>query len=72
MEDPDGELLAREFVMVLLKSGKAKDLMEAYSDHNQSCAYVYSVVHQVAWDRSGGMHREVITFCQNLLDDWSK
>ncbi len=64
------EMLAREYVRSLVAAGKAEDLMDAYSEHNQTCHYIYGIVLMCADGEE--MSPLVRNFCKNLLDDWSK
>lgn len=59
-----------EYVEALVAQGKAEDLMYAYSDHNQTCHYIYGIVQMCAEDPE--ISESVRYFCRNLLDDWSK
>lgn len=65
----EAETLARAYVNYLVRTGKAGDLMDAYSDHNQSCHYVYSIVQAVAEE---GTTISAQDFARNLMEDWSK
>lgn len=66
------EKLARAELQRLVTEGKAIEILDRYYTCMQSCEYVYSIVHDTAWHRDGEISRDVITFAQNLLDDWSK
>lgn len=61
-----------DYVESLVAQGKAEELMNAYSEHMQSCHYVWSLLVSVANDKSDGIHPNVKTFAANLLDDWMK
>lgn len=63
------ETIAREYVASLVEAGKAEALMDAYSEHYQSCHYVYGIVQHVAEE---GVSLSAQDFAKNLLDDWSK
>lgn len=67
---PGDELVARMYVEALVEAGKAQELMEAYSDHNQSCHYVHGIVRHVAYEGLEGQTAQ--EFARNLLEDWSK
>lgn len=68
----EDERIAREYIKSLIREGKAKDIMDAYSSHMQSCYYVHDIIMSVAYDESLHMAEGVKAFARNLLDDWSK
>jgi hypothetical protein len=75
MTTPDDEFLdiqAEAQINQLMSQGKAREILEAYSEHRQSCAYVYGIVHHIACEVDSGIDPEVVNFARNLLDDWSK
>lgn len=71
-EDPEMYAAARDQIMNLIRAGKAIELLDAYSEHNQSCSYVWGIVHHVAYEVDSGIDPEVVNFARNLLDDWTK
>lgn len=71
METPE-ERFAREFLEDLINSGKAEEIMHAYSEHMQSCAYIWSILQYVVADESDMICNGVKNFASNLIDDWSK
>jgi hypothetical protein len=68
----EAERFAREYIEDLLNAGKAQEIMEAYSDHGQSCPYVWGILVDVANSKSDGISNDVKNFAANLLDDWLK
>lgn len=71
-EDPELYAAARDQIMNLIREGRAIDLLTAYSEHNQSCSYVWGIVQHVAHEVDSGIDPEVVNFARNLIDDWSK
>lgn len=74
-EDPERYAAARDQIMNLIKAGKAGkaiELLDAYSEHKQSCSYVWGIVQHVANEVDSGIDPEVVNFARNLLEDWSK
>lgn len=62
----------RDAVISLVNAGEAKNLLDCYSEHNQSCAYVYGILQHFAYEVDTGISDEIVNFARNLLDDWSK
>lgn len=71
-EYPELYASARDQIMGLIRAGLAIELLDAYSEHKQSCSYVQSIVHHIAYEVDSGVDPEVVNFARNLLDDWSK
>ena len=71
-DDPEMYAAARDQIMNLIKTGKAIELLDAYSEHNQSCYYVWTILVDVANDNGTGISQDVKNFAANLLDDWMK
>lgn len=71
-EDPERYAAARDQIMNLIKTGKAIDLLDAYSEHNQSCAYIWSILQHVTSSDSDTICNGVKNFARNLMDDWTK
>lgn len=72
---PDDEWLdiqAEAQINQLMSQGKAREILEAYSEHNQSCKYVWGIVQHVAHEVDSGVDPEVVNFARNLLEDWTK
>lgn len=75
MTTPDDEWLdiqAEAQINQLMSQGKAREILEAYSEHSQSCSYVWGIVQHVAHEVDSGIDPEVVNFARNLMDDWSK
>jgi hypothetical protein len=70
--DSADERAAREFLEDLIAGGRAVEIMHAYSEHGQSCSYVYGILQHVAHEVDSGVDPEIVNFARNLLDDWSK
>lgn len=71
-EDPELYAAARDQIMNLIRDGKAIELMSAYSEHMQSCAYIWTILRHVESDESDMICNGVKNFARNLMDDWSK
>lgn len=73
MTDSTEERAAREYLEDLINAGRAREIMETYSLHGQSCQYVYSIVEHTAFDSvDSNLDPAVKEFARNLLDDWAK
>jgi hypothetical protein len=59
-------------VLKLVEEGKAEDLLWTYSEHKQSCSYVWGIVKQVAEEPDDKPMVTAQQFARNLLDDWGK
>jgi hypothetical protein len=62
----EAEVWARDYVMALLAQGKAEDLMDAYSTHNQSCTYLFGIIDHVAAEGSSMTAQE---FARSLQEE---
>lgn len=63
---------AIRLLLHLIRRGKAEEILTAYSDHMQSCNYVYGIVQHVADMEDDRPMATAQQFARNLLDDWSK
>lgn len=73
LTDSVEERAAREYLEDLINAGRAREVMDAYSIHGQSCAYVFDIVNHMAYDSEDpGIDPTVREFARNLLDDWAK
>ena len=72
VDNPDDELMAREYIQAMIDQGHAIALMDAFSEHSQSCHYVYGILQHLAYEVDSGISDEIVNFARNLLDDWSK
>lgn len=71
-EDPERYAAARDQIMNLIRDGRAIELMSAYSEHMQSCSYVWSILQHVTSSDSDTICNGVKNFASNLMDDWTK
>lgn len=70
--DPEMYAAARDQIMNLIRDGKAIELLNAYSEHMQSCAYVWGILQHIVHEADSGIDPEIVNFARNLMDDWSK
>lgn len=66
MSDSEAETWASAYVMSLLARGKAEELADAYSTHNQSCAYLAGIIDHVAKEGSSMTAQE---FARSLQEE---
>lgn len=59
----------RDYVLTLLRNGRAADLMDAYSTHTQSCAYVFGIIDHVAAEGSSITAQQ---FARSLQEEAAK
>lgn len=71
-EGPDrdlGDNWERDHVLELVATGRSRELLEAWSDHNQSCAYLTGIIDHVAAEGSSMTAQE---FARSLQEEGSK
>lgn len=64
-----GTGVAGDYTLSLLRAGKAEELMDAYSTHGQSCAYVGGIIDHVAAEGASMTAQE---FARSLIEERSK